>query len=55
MFMSWFPLLNLRHHLRPDFRQPRGIQMHERLDQKEGALPLEEEDAKQEIGDPAYK
>jgi hypothetical protein len=29
--------------------------MQERIDQPEGALPLEEEDEKQGIGDPAYK
>jgi hypothetical protein len=29
--------------------------MQERLDQTEGALPLEEEDEKQGIGDPAYQ
>jgi hypothetical protein len=29
--------------------------MQERLDQLIGALPLEEEDEKQGIGDPAYK
>jgi hypothetical protein len=29
--------------------------MQERLDQPVGALPLEEEDEKQGVGDPAYK
>jgi hypothetical protein len=55
MSTRWFPLPILRHHLRPDSRQPRGLQIQIRPDQPEGALPLEEEGAKQGIGDPAYK
>jgi hypothetical protein len=53
--MSSFLLLIPRHHLHPNFRQPQGLQMQERPDQLVGALPLEEEDAKQGIGDPAYR
>jgi hypothetical protein len=55
MSTSSFPLLILRHHLCPNHRQPRGLQIQLRPDQLEGALPLEEEGAKQGIGDPAYK
>jgi hypothetical protein len=55
MSTSQFPLLILRHHLRPNFCQPRGLQIQMRPDQPEGALPLEEEGVKQGIGDPAYK
>jgi hypothetical protein len=55
MSMSWCLSLILRHHLRPDFLQPRGLQIQKRPDQPEEALPLEEEGAKRGIGDPTHE
>jgi hypothetical protein len=52
MSSSWYPLPILRLHLRPDFLQPRGLQIQKRPDQLEEALPLEEEGAKRGIGGP---
>jgi hypothetical protein len=54
MSLNWCLLLILRHHLRPDFLQPRGLQIQKRPDQPEEALPLEEEGAKRGIGVPAH-
>jgi hypothetical protein len=45
----------LRHHLRSDFLQPRGLQIQKRPDQPEEALPLEEEGVKQGIDGPAHE
>jgi hypothetical protein len=52
MLSSWCLLLILRHHLRPDFLQRRGLQIQKRPDQPEEALPLEEGGMKQGTGDP---
>jgi hypothetical protein len=52
MSSSWYPLLILRLHLRPDFLQPRGLQIQKRPDQPEEALPLEEEGVKRGIDGP---
>jgi hypothetical protein len=52
MSSSWYLLTSLRLHLRPDFLQPRGLQMQKRPDQPEGALPLEEEGVKRGIDGP---
>jgi hypothetical protein len=55
MSLIWCLLLILRHHLRPDFLQPRGLQIQKRPDQPEEALPLEEEGVKRGIGGPAHE
>jgi hypothetical protein len=55
MSLSWCLLLILRHHLRPDFLQPRGLQIQTRLDQPEEALPLEDGGVKQGTGGPVNK
>jgi hypothetical protein len=52
MSSSWYPLPILWLHLRPDFLQPRGLQMQKRPDQPEEAFPLEEEGVKRGIGGP---
>jgi hypothetical protein len=52
MSSSWYLLPILWLHLRPDFLQPRGLQIQQRPDQPEEALPLEEEGMKQGIDDP---
>jgi hypothetical protein len=52
MSSSWYLLPILRLHLRPDFLQPRGLQIQWRPDQPEEALPLEEESVKRGIGGP---
>jgi hypothetical protein len=52
MSLSWYLFPILRLHLRPDFLQPRGLQIQLRSDQPEEALPLEEEGMKQGIGGP---
>jgi hypothetical protein len=48
------PLI-LRHHLRPDFLQPRGLQIQKRVDQPEEALPPEDGGVKQGTGGPTNK
>jgi hypothetical protein len=35
MLSSWSPLVILRHHLRPEFLQPRGLRMQQQLDPPE--------------------
>jgi hypothetical protein len=55
MSLSWCLLLTLRHHLRPDFLQPRGLQIQKRPDQPEEALPLEEEGTKRGISGPTHE
>jgi hypothetical protein len=52
MSLSWCLLLILRHHLRPDFLQPRGLQIQKRPDQSEGALPPKDGGVKQGTGGP---
>jgi hypothetical protein len=55
MSSSWCLLLILRHHLRPNFLQPRGLQIQKRPDQPEEALPLEEEGVKRGMSGPAHE
>jgi hypothetical protein len=55
MSSSWCLLLILWNHLRPDFLQPRGLQIQKRPDQPEEALPLEEEGVKRGISGPAHE
>jgi hypothetical protein len=52
MSLSWCLLLILRHHLRHDLLQPRGLQIQKRLDQPEEALPPEDGGVKQGTGGP---
>jgi hypothetical protein len=52
MSLSWYLLLILRLHLRPDFLQPQGLQIQKRPDQPKEALLLEEKDVKQGIDGP---
>jgi hypothetical protein len=52
MSSSWYLLLILRLHLRPDFLHSRGIQMQWRPDQPQEALLREEEEEKQGIDGP---
>jgi hypothetical protein len=52
MSLSWCLLLILRHHLRPDFLQPRGLQIQKRPDQSEEALPPEGGGVRQGTGGP---
>jgi hypothetical protein len=44
MSLRWYLLLILRLHLRPDFLQPRGLQIQWRPDQLQEALLREEEE-----------
>jgi hypothetical protein len=52
MLLSWCLLLILWHHLRPDFLQPRGLQIQKRPDQPEEALPPEGGSVRQGTGGP---
>jgi hypothetical protein len=52
MSLSWYLLLILRLHLRPDSLQPRGLQIQWRPDQPQEALLREEEEVKQGIDGP---
>jgi hypothetical protein len=52
MSLSWCLLLILRHHLRPNFLQPRGIQIQKMPDQPEEALPTEGGGVRQGTGGP---
>jgi hypothetical protein len=52
MSSSWYLLLILWLHLRPDFLQSQGLQIQWRPDQPEEALLLEEEEVKRGIGGP---
>jgi hypothetical protein len=52
MSSSWYILMILQLHLRPDFLQPRGLQIQWRPDQPEEALLLEGEGMKRGIGGP---
>jgi hypothetical protein len=52
MSMSWYLLLIPRFHLRPDFLQPRGLQIQWKLNEPQEALLQEEEEVKQGIDGP---
>jgi hypothetical protein len=52
MSMSWYLPLILRFHLRPNFLQPRGLQIQRKPNEPQEALLQEEEEVKQGIDGP---